>query len=88
MLAMIMRNLRTPEVLRPALIELGQQHAARGIQPEHYPVVRDHLVAATGDMLGWDWSDGLADDWRAAIDAVAAVMREGHKLAPAELQAP
>ena len=43
-LALVVKNLRTPETLMEPLRDMGARHVEYGTQPEHYPVVRDTLV--------------------------------------------
>lgn len=76
-LVLVMKNLRTPDKLAAPLREMGQRHVGYGTQPEHYPVVRDTLVGVMADMAGDAWNEQLDQDWRGAIDAVAAIMLEG-----------
>ncbi|MGV3485786.1 MAG: NO-inducible flavohemoprotein [Planctomycetaceae bacterium] len=52
------------EVLLPAVELIAQKHCSLGIQPEHYPIVGKHLLAAIKDVMG----DGATDE---IIDAVA-----------------
>ena len=83
-LVMVVRNLRTPEALREPLLEMGERHAGYGAKPEHYPVVRDTLIGTLAALTGDTWNDQLAADWRSALDSVANVMLEGHRLAVSE----
>ncbi len=76
-LVLVVRNLRTPEKLHQPLVDMGQRHVGYGTQAEHYPVVRDTLVAVMGEMAGDAWNDQLESDWKSAVDFVASVMLEG-----------
>lgn len=79
-LVLVIQNLRNPEKLQPALIEMGRRHVAYGTEPQHYPAVRDTLVQVMADMAGKKWSDQLTADWTAALSVVAAIMLEGQKI--------
>ena len=80
-LKLVVENLRRPEVLGPALEEMGTCHVGYGAQEAHYPAVRDTLVDVMGQMAGDAWSEQLTGDWTAALDLVASVMIEGQRAA-------
>ncbi|MBX3395374.1 MAG: hypothetical protein KF841_08395 [Phycisphaerae bacterium] len=80
-LILVVQNLRKPDALRQPLLDLGRRHVAYQAEPEHYPVVRDTLIGVMKDMAGNAWNDQLTQDWTDAINLVATVMIEGHKLA-------
>src|SRR5215212_6118733 len=48
-LALIVRNLPMLDALEEPLHELGAVHAALGVRPEHYPPVRDAMLASISD---------------------------------------
>ena len=76
-LALVVRNLRTPQRLSAPLQEMGRRHTGYGTQPEHYPLFRDTLVSVMAELAGPIWTDGIDRDWRSAIDWVGSVMLEG-----------
>lgn len=80
-LVLVVKNLRNPETLRSALLDLGARHEEIGARHEHYPVVRDTLVDVMGQIAGDAWTNQLNSDWAAALDFVASVMIEGQKAA-------
>ena len=80
-LALVIENIRKTEKLEQPLMDMGERHVGYGAQPEHYPVVRDTLVAVMADMAGEAWSDQLTQDWNGALDFVASTMLEGAKIA-------
>lgn len=45
------QNMETPEKLADAVSRIGNKHASLGIQPEHYPVVGEHLLGSIDDLL-------------------------------------
>src|SRR5712692_10795121 len=55
-LALVVQNLRKPEVLTSALKGLGQRHVNYGVRPEHYPLVGTILLETFADLLGDDWT--------------------------------
>ena len=85
MLAWIVTSLDHPDQTSSALADLGRRHVGYGARPEHYPLVRDALIAAMGrtGTGGADWNGELTDDWRQSIDLIAR-----HMLAAASKAAP
>ena len=76
-LALVVQNLRKPEVLTSALKGLGQRHVAYGVLPEHYPIVGAVLLETFADILGERWTPAYHDAWAEAYGAVCALMLEG-----------
>jgi hemoglobin-like flavoprotein len=76
-LALVIQNLRKPEVLKVALQGLGHRHVAYGVLPEHYPIVGAVLLETFADFLGERWTPAYHDAWAEAYEAVCAIMLEG-----------
>jgi nitric oxide dioxygenase len=76
-LALVIQNLRKPEVLTSALQGLGKRHVAYGVRPEHYPIVGTILLETFADFLGDDWTPVCHHAWAEAYEAVCALMLEG-----------
>jgi hemoglobin-like flavoprotein len=76
-LALVIQNLRKPEVLTNALTGLGRRHVAYGVRPEHYPIVGAVLLETFADFLGERWTRAHHDAWAQAYQAVSAIMLEG-----------
>ena len=76
-LALVIHNLRKPEVLTSALGGLGQRHVDYGVRPEHYPIVGAVLLETFSDVLGERWTPAYHDAWAQAYEAVCALMLEG-----------
>ena len=76
-LALVIQNLRKPEVLTSALQGLGQRHVSYGVLPEHYPIVGAVLLETFADILGERWTPAYHDAWADAYGAVCALMLEG-----------
>src|SRR5436305_14716049 len=79
-LALVIQNLRKPEVLTSALQGLGQRHVAYGVQPEHYPIVGTVLLETFADILGERGTPGCYHAWAEAYEPVCAIMVEGAKV--------
>jgi len=76
-LALVIQNLRKPEVLTNALQGLGRRHVSYGVRPEHYPIVGAVLLETFADVLGERWTPAYHDAWAQAYEAVCAIMLEG-----------
>ena len=77
MLTSITHNLDHFDDLIPQLKALGQRHAGYGVRPEHYDDVQAALIWALGRALDRDFYPELKAAWRAVIESVSAVMKEG-----------
>lgn len=60
-------HIDNPSVLGPAIELIAQKHCSLGIQPEHYPIVGKHLLAAVKDVFG-----------EAATDEVVGAIAEAY----------
>jgi nitric oxide dioxygenase len=67
-------NIDNLAALGPAVKRISQKHASLGVQPEHYPIVGEHLLAAMGETLGDAFSGEMRDAWAAAYQQLADVM--------------
>jgi hemoglobin-like flavoprotein len=76
-LALVIQNLRKPEVLTSALKGLGQRHVAYGVRPEHYPIVGAILLETFADLLEERWTPAYHAAWAEAYEAVCTIMLEG-----------
>ena len=76
-LALLGRNIDRLDILEETLMDLGAAHAAYGVRPSHYPLVRDVLVATLREFAGPAWSTELERDWADAVNRVSATMLKG-----------
>jgi nitric oxide dioxygenase len=67
-------NIDNLGALGPAVRRISQKHASLGVQPEHYPVVGEHLLAAMAETLGDGFTEEMRDAWAAAYQQLADVM--------------
>jgi nitric oxide dioxygenase len=72
-------NIDNLAALGPAVELIAQKHCSLGIQPEHYPIVGKHLLAAIKDVLGDAATDEVLTAWGEAYGLLAKVFieREG-----------
>ena len=66
-------NIDNLAVLGPAVELIAQKHCSLGIQPEHYPIVGRHLLAAIKDVLGEAATDEVIAAWGEAYGLLAKV---------------
>jgi len=78
----IVASLRSPELLRGKLEDLGRRHASLGLTPVHYEWVIDALIETMAGAAGTYWNDELAFEWGATLRLVAETMMRGAADAP------
>ena len=67
-------NLDRLEVLGDAVSLIVQKHVSLGIQPEHYPIVGECLLAAIREVLGEAASDEVLAAWGEAYGQLADLL--------------
>jgi methyl-accepting chemotaxis protein len=75
--ALVAKNAHKLDTLIPALKEMGARHVGYGAQEAHYPIVRDTMLVALGNVAGDAWTPDVKGAWEAALNAVAGAMIEG-----------
>jgi nitric oxide dioxygenase len=65
-------NIDNPAILGPAVNLIAHKHCSLGIQPEHYPIVGKHLLAAIQDVLG----DAVTPEIAAAVGEAYGFLAE------------
>ncbi len=73
-LVFVVNNLRKPDVLGPALKNLGERHRELGAQEEHYAMFGEALLGTLEEYFEDDWTPELKNAWADAYDAVVAGM--------------
>jgi len=76
-LMLVAKNIPNIENLAVPLREMGARHVGYGAEEAHFPVVRNTMVFALGEVAGYIWTQQIADDWSTALDAIAGYMIEG-----------
>jgi len=67
-------NLHQPEVLQPAVERIVHKHASLNIQPEHYPIVGNSLLAAMQEVGGDAVTPEVVEAWGAAYWELANLL--------------
>lgn len=66
-------NIDNLEALGPAVELIAHKHCSLGIQPEHYPIVGKHLLAAIKEVLGDAATDDVLAAWGEAYGLLADI---------------
>ncbi len=77
MLGAALRLLDEPARLVPILEELGLRHAAYGVLPEHYPIVRQALIAMLRQTLHDELTPAALAAWSDLYDLIEVSMLRG-----------
>lgn len=67
-------NIDNLGALGPAVELIAQKHCSLNIQPEHYPIVGKHLLAAVKDVLGDPVTDEVVAAWGEAYGLLAHIL--------------
>ena len=76
MLAMIVKGLDKVSSISEEVVNLGRRHMSYDVQPEHYAVVGEALLAMLERFLGPRLTPEIRDAWAAAYDMLARLMQE------------
>jgi hemoglobin-like flavoprotein len=79
-----MASLRDPGALSLGVARLGSHHSRIGVQPHHFPIVRDLLLETVEEFAGQKWTPQTSSCWLRVLDAICGEMaqvvdRELHK---------
>ena len=76
-LVLVVTNLRKPDVLVPALEDLGLRHLEYGARAEHYPAVGATLLKSLAKVAGPVWNQELEKAWSDAYAEISRLMLVG-----------
>ncbi len=77
-LKLVVNNLRNPQVLEGALIDLGAKHEDYGAIAEHYSAVAETMLEVLEEFAGDLWTLEVCDAWSDALNLVAQTMLKGY----------
>ncbi|KGX91458.1 NO-inducible flavohemoprotein [Pontibacillus marinus] len=69
-------NIDQLENILPVVKQIAHKHRSLGVQPEHYPIVGEHLLLAIQDVLGEAATDDILNAWKDAYQVIADVFIE------------
>ena len=75
MIALAVGKLDQPELLMPALQQLGQRHAAYGVQDAHYDTVGGALLKTLYQGLGVAYTPEVEEAWVEVYGVLAGTMK-------------
>ena len=73
-LKLVINNIRKPEILASALMDLGKRHQNYGADPEHYTAVANTLIDVMQETAGDAWNNTIETAWRDALKLIADIM--------------
>lgn len=73
-LDVVVRNFEDPAANVSLLSDLGRRHAGYGVQPEHYAIVVDLLIASMRELGGKTVSEAQLQEWRWALRLLSQQM--------------
>ncbi len=76
MIGVAVSKLDEPEVLMPALRQLGRRHAGYGVRDEHYETVGAALLKTLQQGLGAAWTPEVESAWIDVYGVLAATMKD------------
>lgn len=76
MLETVVNLLDQPDVLMPALRDLGHRHAGYGVQSQHYDTVGAALLKTLRQGLGVAWGPDVEAAWAEVYGVLAGTMKE------------
>lgn len=79
-LKIIIKNIRSPELLTPMLVSLGERHQGYGAIPEYYKAVSSTLIDVMKELAGSAWNDAIESAWKDALDVIEITMTDTYKI--------
>ncbi len=76
MISLAVSKLNQPEVLMPALQNLGRRHAGYGVQDHHYDTVGAALLKTLRQGLGVAYTPEVEEAWTEVYGVLAGTMKE------------
>lgn len=74
---LVVKNLHRLTAIEYLLVDMGGKNMLRGVEPQHYGVARDCMLATIAEALGDGWTDEVRSDWTEAIQTVTSLMIRG-----------
>ena len=59
---------------------LGRSHEKYGVEPAHYPIVKEVMLATMTQQLQGAFTERMADAWSQALDLVTSAMKDWENL--------
>lgn len=76
-------NLEQPDILMPAVRDLGKRHVGYGVKDPHYETVAAALLDTLAEALGGRFTPEVKQAWVEAYTVLAGEMKEAARTVPA-----
>jgi len=86
-LQLVVNSLRKPQVLKKALLGLGERHQGYGAVLDHYGAVAETLLDVMSETAAELWTEDVARAWEDALNAVAEIMLSAYQSEGANMAA-
>ena len=78
-LALLVQNIRKPDVLKDYLHKLGARHQDYGVEPDDYDTVAHSLLSVLRTHAGDLWTAPVEKAWTTTLGTVKTLMLEGYE---------
>lgn len=85
-IAMVVKNIQTPDKIAAPVQRLGQRHNAYGALPEHYPVVGEVLLWTLKNGIGPSFTQEHHDAWAQAYKMLSDIMIDAQQQSASQAQ--
>ncbi len=75
MVKTVVEGLNNPQIIIPAVQELGRRHTEYGVKPEQYKVFGECLINTIESVLDKDFSPKAKEAWQKLYNELADVMK-------------
>lgn len=75
MVKTVVEGLNHPEIIIPAIQDLGRRHNEYGVKPEQYKIFGECLISTIEKEMGTDFNNATKKAWQKLYNVLAEVMR-------------
>jgi len=78
MVKTVVEGLNNPQIILPAIQDLGRRHQEYGVEAEQYKMFGDLLISVVEEELGNDFNAATKKAWQKLYDVLAEEMKSNH----------
>jgi len=78
MVKTVVEGLNNPQIILPAIQDLGRRHQEYGVEAEQYKMFGDLLISVVEEELGNDFNTATKKAWQKLYDLLADEMKSNH----------
>jgi hemoglobin-like flavoprotein len=78
MVKTVVEGLNNPQIIVPAIQDLGRRHQEYGVEAEQYKIFGDCLISAIEEELGNDFNAATKKAWQKLYNVLAEEMKSNH----------